>query len=41
LRRITNSPGFDTHPVYSPDGEVVRLTHNKWEDGTPTRALIR
>ena len=76
LKRITNSPGQDSHPHYSPDGKwlvfsseqggindeepliqevgfmpqmygelyavrlsdlkMVRLTHNKWEDGLPS-----
>jgi Tol biopolymer transport system component len=33
-------PYGEIHAVRLSDGLVVRLTHNKWEDGTPTWAAI-
>ena len=34
LRRVTESPGFDTHPVFSPNGEWIVITTDRygWND---------
>jgi Tol biopolymer transport system component len=33
-------PYGEIHAVRLSDGMVVRLTHNKWEDGTPSWSVL-
>ena len=34
-------PYGDIYALRISDGSVIRLTHNKWEDGTPTWATMK